>query len=237
MPARVKQQEAEPLRPPKTDEDLPAYFTARSPDCIKVLDLDGRLLSMNAGGLQTLEICDFQTIAGKEWTHLWEGDDRRACVAALAAARAGGVGHFTGFFTTMQTHQPRWFDVVVSPIPGADGRPEKFLAVSRDVTGLKRSEDLLRAMTEATASVTGEEFFKSLARQAARAMQARYAFVAGCDRRGQLRRRADEGCRGEDARSHRGAAHGADARFRRRHRHLESLRRPRRCGVGTHARV
>ncbi|HTH49529.1 MAG TPA: PAS domain-containing protein, partial [Candidatus Limnocylindria bacterium] len=149
-----------------------------SPDCVKVLDLEGRLLAMNTGGAKVLEICDVEAVLGQEWRFFWEGDDRRACEAALATAQGGGVGRFTGFFTTQKTQRPMWFDVLVSPILGADGRPERLLATSRDVTGLKRSEDLLRAMAEGTAAVTGEEFFKSLARHAARAMQATYAFVA-----------------------------------------------------------
>ena len=51
-----------------------------------------------------------------------------------------------GFFATMQTHTPRWWDVVVSPIRDESGKPEKLLAVSRDVTELRRSENLLRVL-------------------------------------------------------------------------------------------
>src|SRR5262245_28514530 len=169
---------SEKLEASQASEDLKTRLIEGSPDCIKVLDLDGRLLSMNAGGMKALEICDFGPFVGKPWVEFWEGEDRRACAAALATARTGGVARFTGFFTTAQTRKPMWFDVMVSPICDANGRPEKLLAASRDVTGLKRSEDVLRALTEGTASVTGEEFFKSLARHAARALQAKYAFVA-----------------------------------------------------------
>jgi hypothetical protein len=38
----------------------------------------------------------------------------------------------------------------------------------------------LRAVTEATAGVTGEEFFRSLVRHLAQALQMRYAFIAEC---------------------------------------------------------
>ncbi|MGH8046505.1 MAG: sigma 54-interacting transcriptional regulator [Chthoniobacterales bacterium] len=178
MPARLKKSEAESPRSSADSDGFATRLIEGSPDCLKVLDLDGRLLSMNESGMRTLEICDLAPFVGQEWVLFWEGEDRRACEAALAAARGGGVGRFTGFFQTAQTRRTMWFDVIVSAIPGPDGRPEKLLAASRDVTGLKRSEDLLRAMTEGTAAVTGEEFFRSLARQAARALQARYAFVS-----------------------------------------------------------
>ena len=171
MPARTS-------RTPLSDEEFYSHLLAASTDCLKVLDLNGRLLWMNVAGMKTLEICDFGQVVGLNWIELWEGDDRRACAAAVATAKGGGIGRFTGFFPTKESHRPMWFDVVVTPMLGADGKPEKLLAASRDVTALKRSEEVFRAMSEGTASVTGEAFFQSLARHAAAAMNARFAFVA-----------------------------------------------------------
>lgn len=149
-----------------------------SPDCIKVLDLEGRLLSMNAGGMKLLEICNLKPFIGAQWIDFWQGADRAAAETAVKTARAGGVGKFVGFFPTTQTHIPKWFDVVVSPIADETGQPEKLLASSRDVTAYKRADRALRALAEGTASVTGDEFFRSLARGAAQALGARYAFAA-----------------------------------------------------------
>ena len=117
-----------------------------SRDCIKVLDLDGQLLSMNVGGMEALEVCDLPPLIGTSWIDFWSGTDRAAAAAAVEAARRGEFGHFVGFFATMQTHTPRWWDVVVSPIRDESGKPEKLLAVSRDVTELRRSENLLRVL-------------------------------------------------------------------------------------------
>src|SRR5438477_6979376 len=87
-----------------------------SPDCIKILDLDGRLLSMNAGGMTVLEICDLAPFIGSSWIEFWEGADREAAQAAVNTARDGEIGRFVGFFQTVQTRKPMWFDVLVSPI-------------------------------------------------------------------------------------------------------------------------
>src|SRR6185295_10251896 len=54
----------------------------------------------------------------------------------------------------------------------------RLLAASRDVTAFKRADLSLRAIAEGTAAATGDEFFRSLARCAAQALGARYAFVA-----------------------------------------------------------
>src|SRR6266404_3093302 len=161
-------------------EDLRARLIEGSPDCIKVLDLDARLLSMNAGGMAVLEICDLTPFIGAAWVDFWQGEDRKAAQAAVKAARNGGLGRFVGFFPTTQTRKPMWFDVVVSPITDADGRPEKLVASSRDVTDWKRSEDLLRAIIEGTAEVTGAAFFRSLVRHLAEGLHVRWVFVAEC---------------------------------------------------------
>jgi formate hydrogenlyase transcriptional activator len=117
---------------------------ACSQDCIKVLDLEGRLLWMNEGGMQSLEICDLGPFVNSSWIQFWKGEDAKAAQAAVEAARTGGTGRFTGYFATTTTKQPRWWDVVVSPIRNAEGKPERLLAVSRDVTEHKRNEEALR---------------------------------------------------------------------------------------------
>jgi formate hydrogenlyase transcriptional activator len=118
---------------------------AGSQDCIKILDLEGRLLWMNQGGMQALEICDLGPFLNSSWIQFWKGEDAKAARAAVEAARNGGTGRFTGFFATTATNQPRWFDVVVSLIRDSAGKPERLLAVSRDVTEKKRNEDALHA--------------------------------------------------------------------------------------------
>jgi PAS domain S-box-containing protein len=164
----------------RTSEEFKTRMIECSRDCIKVLDLDGRLVSMNAGGMEALEICDVTPFLGGSWIDFWHGADREAARAAVAAARDGGTGRFTGYFETVQTRRPMWFDVVVNPILGLDGRPESLLAVSRDVTERKKSEDLFRRLTEATATATGAGFFEALVETLATALRVRYAFVTEC---------------------------------------------------------
>src|SRR6266404_6236800 len=88
-------------------EDLRARLIEGSPDCIKVLDLDARLLSMNAGGMKVLEICDLTPLIGSSWIDFWQGADREKARAAVTAARLGGLGRFVGFFATTRTKTPK----------------------------------------------------------------------------------------------------------------------------------
>ena len=130
-------------------QEFQGRLIACSQDCIKVLDLEGRLLWMNEGGMQALEICDLGPFVNSSWLQFWEGDDARAARDAVETARKGGTGRFTGYFATTTTKQPRWWDVVVSPILDSEGKPERLLAISRDVTERKRYEQSLQQANRA----------------------------------------------------------------------------------------
>ena len=109
-----------------------------SPDCIKVLNLQGDLQSMLSGG-ELLGIEDIRPFLNKSWFEFWHGEDRRAARTAVAAATAGGKGQFVGFFRTLRG-EPKWWDVSISPILEANGKTVRLLAVSRDVTQRKWAE-------------------------------------------------------------------------------------------------
>ena len=128
----------------RSSEEFKSRLIAGSRDCIKVLDLDARLLFMNQGGMQVLEICDLAPFLNGCWIEFWEGGDREKALSAVETARKGGVGRFTGYFETRIHREPRWWDVVVNPIRDANGTPVQLLAVSRDVTEKKQSDDALR---------------------------------------------------------------------------------------------
>lgn len=114
-----------------------------SGDCIKVLSLGGRLESMSSGGMRVMEVDDFAALRGSFWPDYWEGEARDDALAALEEARQGRTGRFRGPAPTAKGTPKHW-DVVVTPILGADGRPEKLLSISRDITEERRAEERLR---------------------------------------------------------------------------------------------
>jgi PAS domain S-box-containing protein len=128
----------------RASEEFRSRLITCSRDCIKILDLEGRILFMNQAGMQALEICDADLSPDSSWIDFWEGEDREAARTAVKEAVAGGTGHCAGYFATRITGQPRWWDVVVSPILDANGRPERLLALSRDITEHKKNESDLR---------------------------------------------------------------------------------------------
>lgn len=131
----------------RASEEFNSRILASSADCIKVLDLDGHVEFMTEGGMGIMEVENFASIQGACWPGFWEGEERDRALAAIEAAKAGGTGRFQGFARTMKG-TPRWWDVIVTPVNGPDGAPEKLLSVSRDVTATKQAEASLRALNE-----------------------------------------------------------------------------------------
>jgi signal transduction histidine kinase len=113
-------------------------------DCVKVLALDGSILSMNHAGLDALEIDELGSLHHTSWIEQWQLEEQDSARRAIEAARAGGVGRFQGYLPTRKTLTPKWWDVVITPILDSQKQPVQLLVVSRDVTDHRRMEVALR---------------------------------------------------------------------------------------------
>ena len=113
-----------------------------SPDCAKVLDLQGNLLSMNRNGQCLMEVGDLSQVIGLSLVSLYPAE---AAHSALEQARQGQIGHFVAPCPTTKG-VPKFWDVRVTPIYGDDGQLQGFLSVSRDITAL---QELMRARERA----------------------------------------------------------------------------------------
>ena len=114
-----------------------------STDCIKVIDLEGRMLSINPCGQRLMEIEDPTHFIGRFWLDTWDDEGRQLAAEAMERARNGEIGHFCALSRTVQG-SPKWWDETVSPILDAAGRPERLLVIANDITQRKQTEDELR---------------------------------------------------------------------------------------------
>lgn len=133
------------MTPPKYDASFMRSLLAASDDCIKVIDLDGRLAFMSEGGQRVMEVSDFNAITGCPWPDFWVGEGNADAVLAIEEARAGRSYRFQAKANTAAGN-PRHWDVKVSPIPGPGGKPASILSVSRDITALKEAEEQERLL-------------------------------------------------------------------------------------------
>lgn len=146
----------EALAPPGPPEDVQALcreIVDQSADCIKILDASTRLLWMNEPGCRLMDICDLADVLGKRWLDFWAGDGQDAARAAVATARSGGVGRFTGPCATAGGTL-KWWNVTVTRIAGP--RKARLLSVSRDVTDIVALADAQRAIADAERAARAE---------------------------------------------------------------------------------
>lgn len=127
----------------RESEDMLRRVMDSSQDCIKILDLEGRLVWMNEGGQSIMEIDAFDTVKNQCWVNLWPSEERPAALAVLELAKNNKIGKFSGFCPTAKG-SPRWWEVVVTQMLDEAGNPEKLLSVSRDITDRRRAEMDLR---------------------------------------------------------------------------------------------
>jgi PAS domain S-box-containing protein len=125
-----------------------------SPDCVKVLDLDSNLQSINQSGISLLEIDEVTHVLRKSWLESWKGQERRWAEQAVADAKAGGMGRFQALAPTLKG-KVRWWDIIVTPLANGDHKLFGLLVVSRDITeqrlvteALRESERKLKAAQE-----------------------------------------------------------------------------------------
>ncbi len=139
-----------------------------SPDCIKIMDVEGHIKEMNDSGLKQMQIEDFSTYENVLWHEMWPAAERHKLIEALHQARKGETSWFEGFCPTFK-NTPKWWEVIVSPILDSDGDPDKILAMSRDITERKTIQNKLQeALTEA----------QSARQRAEEANQAKSEFLA-----------------------------------------------------------
>lgn len=113
---------------------------AASTDCIKVVELDGRLSFMSEGGMKVMDISDFNAVRGCPWPELLREDGPDYARAAIEAAKRGETTHFEAPADTY-AGRPKHWSISVSPIPGPDGEVARILSVSRDHTELHRARE------------------------------------------------------------------------------------------------
>ncbi|MET0179403.1 MAG: PAS domain-containing protein [Novosphingobium sp.] len=118
--------------------EMMAAMLDQSLDCVKILDPTGSVEFLNRAGRCSMEIEDFCAIAGRPWDTMWPDESRARVRAAIAAAQAGGSDRFVALCPTAGG-TAKWWDVTVSPVRDAGGRPFALLAISRDVSDRQRT--------------------------------------------------------------------------------------------------
>lgn len=162
-----------------------------SPDCLKVLDTDGRLLRMNGMGLCLMEIDDIQPFVGADWPSFWPGEGEQMARSAVEEALNGMPAGFLGPCPTAKG-SPKWWDVRVFPVFDVNQRVVRLVSVSRDITAQREAEEALRQANETLEARVAErtaelERLNATLHRHNRTLQ-EFAFVSSHDLQEPLRR-------------------------------------------------
>ena len=126
-------------------EELNARMIESSADCIAVLDVHGRLRTVNSAMWRWIEDIGLKPEENMPWVETWVGEMRHAAESVLKSALSGKVGRFQGP-CHVRSGEGRWYDVVVTPVCDEKNQPERLLVVSRDATAAHSSEEKFRVL-------------------------------------------------------------------------------------------
>ena len=113
------------------------------PECIKVVDAQGRLLEMNAAGLKILEADSLEQLQQHVLTDLIMPEYREAFIALHQRVIGGANGHLEFRIQGLKGGQ-RWLETHAAPMTGADGEQRMLLGITRDITDRKLADERIQ---------------------------------------------------------------------------------------------
>ncbi|MFC0155324.1 nitrogen regulation protein NR(II) [Xanthomonas dyei] len=114
-------------------------IVALSRDCIKEIDLDGRITEVNANGLTVLGASDPGQLISRRWREFWPAEAAELIDMALAASLAVTVHEFEASCVNFVGVRQTW-QVVTSPLFDEAGKVEAILAVSKNISDRRALE-------------------------------------------------------------------------------------------------
>lgn len=123
----------------KTSEQFNRSIFENSPDCVHILNPDGTIDSINAHGLDLMEIDNRADYVGKNWMDFWESDKKDEARHALETAGKGKNAELEGIRKTMKGTLKYWH-ASVAPVYDAEGQVYHLVSTSRDITERREAE-------------------------------------------------------------------------------------------------
>ena len=115
-----------------------------STDCVKVLDVEGRIQHLNENGRCMLELLRIDAVMQRRLSEIWPEAARAGIDAAVAAAVEGRPSTFEAGCPTFAGTM-KWWEVSFAPIRDAgSNKVARVLVISRDATSRRADAQALR---------------------------------------------------------------------------------------------
>lgn len=113
-----------------------------SPDCVRLLDLDGAPLLMNKAGRRLFGLSEDtdEDLKGQRWDRVVAPREATQVEEAFAAVRSGNTARFEADMTTADGRH-LCMDVIAAPVFGKARNPIRILTIWRDITEAKAARD------------------------------------------------------------------------------------------------
>ncbi len=146
----------------QSEARLRAIFE-HEPECVRIVDLQGRVVDMNPAGLRMIEAEERRDVMGKPVTALIHPADRAAFMALHDRVGRGETGQMR-FRVIGLKGTERWMETHSTPLREADGALSGVLSVTRDVTEQTRTENVMLRVARSVSLPIGEGFLDELTR-------------------------------------------------------------------------
>ncbi len=109
------------------------------PECVKIIDAEGRLQFMNASGLMMLEAGSAQQVLGKKLIDMLVPKYRRSFQDLVRSVLAGNKGTMEFEIIGFKGHR-RWLETHAVPLVSESDGDTSLLSITRDITERKLAE-------------------------------------------------------------------------------------------------
>jgi PAS domain S-box-containing protein len=168
----------------RASEALRRQIIEAEPECVKLLDRQGRLLEMNPAGLRMIEADSLDQVVG-HCVYPMVDEEQRAAFKALNEGAFLGRGGQMEFGMVGLRGTRRWMEVHILPLAG-QGPISAALAISRDLTAQRRAQEDARERLVELAHLerlsTMGEALAQLTHEINQPLHAIANFAEACDR-------------------------------------------------------
>jgi PAS domain S-box-containing protein len=117
------------------------------PECVKLLDTEGRLLKINRAGIEMLEADSFELIRGQLFANVVTPEFRNAFIECTKNVASGNASELQFEILSLKGNR-RWMDLKAVPIRDSSGKIVSVLCVTRDETERRKADEALRMSEE-----------------------------------------------------------------------------------------
>ena len=162
--------------PASPDENYFRSIFEALTDAVLVTDLEGTILEVNPAACHMYGY-DRDELVGINATLLVHPDARCLFEESFQDFKLGEPLHIEAVDVRKDGTA---FPVEVYAVDITLKESPHLVAIVRDISERRQTENALRSLVEGTSAVTGDEFFRSLARHLSLALEVRYGFVGEC---------------------------------------------------------